>query len=112
MKTNPLKELAKLPPNQQAKIRKDLIVAKSTSVYQIKGFKKGHFNIKDIFMYNPTKHIALIQTKSSKEYLLIKKVVYIDKVGYGVLDGEPEKTRASAMKHYWELSESTLETKI
>lgn len=46
MRKNPYKELAKLPPKQRAKIQQDLITAKKTIVYRVKGFKDKNFNIK------------------------------------------------------------------
>ncbi len=106
MRKNPYKELAKLPPKQRAKFQQDLITAKKTIVYRVKGFKDKNFNIKDIYMYNPTKHIALIQTKSSKAYLLVKNLVYIKYVGYGELVENFEKCKDKAMEGYWKLTES------
>lgn len=111
-RTNPYDELAKLPPKQRTKIQRELIIAKKTIVYRVKGFKDKNFNIKDIYMFNPTKHIALIQTKSAKEFLLIDNLVYLNNMGYGQLVENYKKDKKSALEGYWELSDSLCEYEL
>lgn len=105
-RTNPYDELAKLPAKQRAKIQREVLTAKKTVVYRVKGFKDKNFNVKDIYWFNPTKHIALIQTKSAKEFLLIKDLVYLKNVGYGKLVENYKKDKKNAVVGYWDLSDS------
>lgn len=108
-RTNPYDELAKLPAKQRAKIQREVLTAKKTVVYRVKGFKDKNFNVKDIYWFNPTKHIALIQTKSAKEFLLIKDLVYLKNVGYGKLVENYKKDKKTAVTGYWDLSDSLSE---
>lgn len=72
--------------NYKEKIALDIQMAKNTTAYKIKGYRNDkQFNVKDIYMYTPSKHIALIQVKSNKEFLIIENLIFLSNVGYGTL---------------------------
>lgn len=83
-------EPRKLTPKEELLI--NLKNAKEAKAYKLEGYRNNKkFNIKDIYLYSPSKHIALIQAKSNKEFLIVHDLIFIAGIGYGKLEKNLKK---------------------
>jgi len=61
-------------------------------------------------LYSPSKHIALIQAKSNKEFLIVHDLIFIAGIGYGKLEKNlkkiPEETARMEYQEYSKFLES------
>lgn len=60
-------------------------------------------NIKDIYFYNKSKHLALILT-TKKEFLIIRNLIYLNSIGYANIAQVCSKELAQAKEEYLEYS--------